>query len=166
MELPELKSLDSIFAIANSTEMAFELRRYCAAKERKQPLTRAEHIFDCLARFGGRIAGDGFVSLFHEFFSPKSFSDFCDALEEIGAIKLRNLFCEAWSIYTKDKQQISVDELQSISVRRFNTKDNMNRFDQIGEEVVAEIQAQYTNGKIWSVEYAKLHRDQFEPIRE
>lgn len=168
MSLAPPKPLDIIFTIGNPSEMAFELKRYCFAKEVecKQPLNHVEAVFDLLARFGGRLAGDGFVSLFHEFFTPDSFADFCDALIEVGAKQANDLFCEAWAIYTKDKLSITPSELKSISVRRFNTKEKMDRFEQIGDEIVKQIEHQYAAGKVWSVEYAKLHRAEFEPIKQ
>lgn len=168
MKLPAPKQLDQIFEVGNPTDMAFELRRHCSAKEleHKLPLTKVEQVFDSLVRMGGYIAGDGFNSIFHQILTPDSFRKICDALTEVGGIKLRDLLLEAWSIYTKGKEPITVDELRSISVRRFNTRELMDRFEAIGEEVVKEMHEQHATGKVWSVEYAKLHRDEFEPIRQ
>ncbi len=163
-----MKSLDSVFKIKDNNKFGDELRRYCAAKKRefKQPLTEAESVFNDLVRFGGLIAGDGFISIFNQFFTPASFSKVCDALTEVGGLKLRDLLREAWSIYTKDRDPITVEQLQSISVRRFNSKERMDRFDEIGLEVEAEIQRQYETDNIYCAMYARLHRAEFSPIAE
>lgn len=168
MSLPRPKPLHTIFTMSNPSELAFELKLHCFAKEVEcnQPLTKAEHVFDSLVRMGGYIAGDGFRSVYHQIFTPESFETICDALTEVGGIKLRDLLREAWSIYTQGKDPITVDELRAISVRRFNTRELMERFDTIGGEVMKDIEEQYAAGKVWSVEYAKLHRDEFEPIKE
>lgn len=165
--MTEHKSLDQIFSIPSASDLAFELRHYLAAKRNKhqQPLNAVEQLFDSMVRMGGEIAGDGFICLFHEVYGPEYFAKLCDALTEAGGIKLRDLLREAWSIYTKGKEPITVDELRSISVRRFNTRELMDRFEAIGEEVVKEIHEQHATGKVWSVEYAKRHRDDFEPIK-
>jgi len=97
--------------------------------------------------------------------SPRiSFEEICAAYTEIGAWQLRDLLREAWSIYTKGKHPIRLDELQDISMRRFNTKEKMDRFDEIGEEIATLLSNQYPEKKIWSVEYARRHRDEFIPL--
>ena len=140
---------------------------HCLAKgKHEQVLTHAEQVFYSVARMGGYIAGDGFSSIFHQIFTPVSFALTCDALTEVGGIKLRDLLCEAWSIYTKGNESITASELRAISLRRFNTRELMDRFDAIGEEVMKDYEEQHATGKVWSVEYAKLHRDEFEPIKQ
>ncbi len=131
-----------------------------------QQLYSAEQTFCSLCEMGRSIVNDGFVSAFHQFFTPESFTRICEVLAEVNASTLRKLLLEAWSIYTKDKTPITVQELQSIPVRRFNTKEKMERFDEIGDKVISELEKQYQRGKIWSVEYAKRHRDEFTPIEK
>jgi hypothetical protein len=163
--LPSPKSLEAIFANSNPARLAFELTRHCHEKRRdNQPLGNAEQTFCWLSDMGSRIVSDGFDSIFKQYFSPQSFLRVCDALKEAGALSLRKLLLEAWSIYTKSKDEISVDDLQAIDVRHFNTQQEMDRFDQIGEKVIAELEGQYERGKVWSVEYAKRHRCEFTSI--
>jgi hypothetical protein len=111
------KPLDEIFAIPKPVLLAHELNAHCLQKLYgvEQPLTEAERIYFALSRIGSVIVGDGFISLFVQFFTPDSFREICDALTEVGASKLRDLLREAWSIYTKDRAPITLDELQSIS---------------------------------------------------
>jgi hypothetical protein len=157
-----------IFKMKSDAKIEHELGNHCFMKKIRfsQNLTDTEAIFDCMKHIGSNIMGDGFLSLFHEIFTPEDFKKVCDAFTEVGGLKLRDLLCEAWGIYTKGKSFISAEELRAIPVRRFNTKEMMDRFDQIGDEVVAELQAQYPNNKVWSVEYAKLHRGEFKPIEK
>lgn len=166
-KFPPPLQLEAIFAFESNAKIGHELGHHCFIKKVRfaQSLTETEDVFVRLERIGSNIAGDGFSSIFHEVFTPEYFSIVCDVLTEVGGLKLRDLLREAWDIYTKGKSPISAEELRAISVRRFNSIEKMNRFDQIGEELVSEIQAQYTNEKVWSVEYAKLHRDGFEPIK-
>ena len=163
---PASLSIDEILSLSNLHQAVLRLKQHCSSKLYKLnlPLTETESVFYWLSQIGGVIAGDGFISVFHQFFTPESFAKVCEALTEVGGERLRDLLQEAWSIYTKGKHPITLDDLQGISVRRFNTKEKMDRFDQIGEEVANEIAEQYGNGKVWSVEYAKLHRDDFQPI--
>ena len=162
------KPLDEIFKIMGPGVFEHELSRHCLFKKVRfsQPLTEAEDVFDKLQGIGGTIAGDGFVSVFHQSLTPESFARICDAITEVGSIRLRDLLREAWSIYTKDKQAITLEELQAIPVRRFNTRENMDHFDRIGEEVAAEIRNQYQADNVCSVNYARLHRSEFIPIQE
>lgn len=166
--MPAIKSLDEIYKNPNPRMLEYELRKYVASKELdyKQKLTEAESVFDEIVRMGGRIACDGFVSLYNQSLTPESFTKVCNALTEVGGIRLRDLLHEAWSIYTNDKHAVTLDELRRIPSRRFNTKQKMDRFDQIGEEVIKEFEQELVTGKVWSVEYAKLHRDEFEPIKK
>ncbi len=168
MSVPQPKPLDTIFAISNPSAIAFELELHCFAieVEHKQVLTPTEQVFDSLVRMGGYIARDGFRSIYHQILTPESFAVVCNALTEVGGIKLRDLLSEAWSIYTKGNESITISELRAISVRRFNTRELMDRFDAIGEEVMKDYREQHAAGKLWSVEYAKLHRDEFEPIKQ
>ncbi|MHA3771737.1 hypothetical protein ACXR0O_09405 [Verrucomicrobiota bacterium sgz303538] len=162
--LPKPKALDVIFAETNPVGVLFELTLHCHEKERNnQPLSDAEQNFCWLSEMGSSIVGEGFVSIYNQFFTPHSFTRICDVLEEVEGLKLRELLREAWSIYTKDKHPITQEELQSISVRRFNTREKMNRFDEIGDEVVSELENQLPRGKVWAVEYAKRHRSEFTP---
>ncbi|MHA3771739.1 DMP19 family protein [Verrucomicrobiota bacterium sgz303538] len=164
---PQLKELSAIFAITDPVKFAVELLFHCHEKQRiAQPLSNAEQTFCWLREMGRTIANDGFVSVFHEFFTPDSFARICDALAEVGASKLRELLREAWSIYTKDKHPITQEELQSISVRRFNTKEKVDLFNEIGEEVLSELETQYQRGKVWAVEYAKRHHSEFTPVEK
>lgn len=163
--LPKPKALDTIFSEENPVRLLFELTLHCHEKERNdQPLSQAEQNFCWLSDMGCSIVSEGFVSVYHQFFTPSSFTRICDVLEEVGALELRQLLREAWSIYTKDKYPLTQEELQSISVRRFNSKEKMERFDEIGDEVVSEVEKQLERGKVWAVEYAKRHRDEFTPI--
>lgn len=166
-KFPPALPLEQIFSIENQAKFDHELGNHCFLKSARysQGLTPSEFVFTTLSSIGGYIAGDGFNSIFHQILTPDSFGKICDALTEVGGIKLRDLLREAWSIYTKGKEPITVDELRSISVRRFNTRELMDRFEAIGEEVVKEIHEQHATGKVWSVEYAKRHRDDFEPIK-
>lgn len=167
-QFPPALPLEQIFQIKNPSKLEHELGNHCFMKKRRfsQSLTSAEEMFQGLARMGDEIAGDGFICLFHEVYGPEYFAKICDALTEAGGIKLRDLLREAWAIYTKGKEPITVDELRAISVRRFNNRELMDRFDAIGEEVMKDIQEQHASGKVWSVEYAKLHRNEFEPIKQ
>ena len=166
--MEKAKSLEEIFGIEEPSALGHELKRYLSNKqyEAKQPLTEPERIFYALERIGGEIVSDGFICLFNELWGPEFFAKLCAALTEVGGLKLRDLLLEAWEIYTQGKKEITVDELQSINISSFNTEEKMDRFDQIGDEVMEEIQQQYDHGKRWSVEYAKKHRDQFKPIEK
>ena len=124
---PKPMSLDEIFAIEDPSRFIIELDRHCYEKERiNQPLSDAEQTFAWLMRMDGRIVADGFDSIFLQYFSPQSFVRVCEALEEVGASALRELLQKAWSIYAKDNPKISLEELQSIDVRRFNTRKMMD----------------------------------------
>jgi Domain of unknown function (DUF4375) len=165
--MPNKKSIEQIFEQTNTSDIAFDLRHYLSVRRfsNTPPPTQAELVCYGLVRMGGEIASDGFICLFHEVYGPEYFSKICNALTEVGGTKLRDLLREAWSIYTKGKDPITVSELRAISVRRFNTRELMDRFDAIGDEVEKEIHDQHATGKFWSVEYAKLHRHEFEPIQ-
>lgn len=163
-QFPPPLPLEKIFMLESQARIGHELGNYCFFKKVRfaRALTEAEATFECMERMGSIIASDGFLSLFHQEFTAESYAVVYDALTEVGGLKLRDLLCDAWDIYTNGKAPISTSELRSISVRRFNTREKMDLFNQIGEEVVAEIQTQYRCEKVWSVEYAKLHRAEFE----
>ncbi|WP_345714476.1 hypothetical protein [Luteolibacter yonseiensis] len=160
------KPLDEIFALENGIDLEAGLGSYLFFKRYKHriELTDAESVFETLQRIGTVIAADGFTSVFCQFLSPDSFKALCSALTEMEAPRLRDLLREAWSIYTKGKDPITLDELQTISVRRFNTSKEMDRFDRIGEEVEDELRRQYRSGTVLSAVYAKKHRDRFIPF--
>ena len=161
------KPLAEIFEIQNPHLFLFELKGHISNKMyvTHQQLTNAEQVFEWLAGIGSAIVGEGFISLFDQYLTPINFPVICDALSKMGGVRLRDLLSEAWSIYTRGKEPITMDDFLSISVRRFNTRELMDRFDQIGDEVMKDIEHQYAVGKVWAIEYAKLHRDEFEPIK-
>jgi hypothetical protein len=163
---PKPKDLEAIFATADAAMMSHALDIHINEKLRNgQGLTDAEQVFSGIRDMGRSLVNDGFVSLFHERFSPSSYHLMCDGIGEAGAPDLKQLLLEAWSIFTQGKSPISVEELRRIPVRHFNTAEKMRRFDEIGIEVKKSLEKQSQTRTVWSVEYAKRHRTAFTAIQ-
>jgi len=105
-----------------------------------------------------------FISVFNQSLTPDSFEEICAAYTEIAHGNCAICFAKRGRFIPRASHPIWLDELQDISMRRFNTKEKMDRFDEIGEEIATLLSNQYPEKKIWSVEYARRHRDEFIPL--
>lgn len=82
-----------------------------------------------------RIEMEGFVDLFYQCYSLKDCAIVQTALRKLELNRLAQGFAEAFSIYSNGNAEITEQEYRLIDP--FGNSEHWNRFDQIGEELLA-----------------------------
>jgi len=104
------------------------------------------------------IEMEGFVDLFHQFYSWRQCTVVEAALRKLDLHRLADLFVEAKYIFTKGQRNLTEEEYHSIDID--DGDERWQRFDAIGDEILANDSEIYLIGeRICS--YLKVNRSAF-----
>ncbi|MDP9315981.1 MAG: DMP19 family protein [Chloroflexota bacterium] len=131
---------------------------YLTDKQRvHQPLTEIEEVAYLLLTMRLDIEMEGFVDLFYQLYSLRECSIVETHLRAFGLHQLAALFAEAKQLYTGGKLDITDEEYSAIDP--FGTDERWQRFDAIGELILAEDSELYKLEE-YVCAYVKAHADQ------
>lgn len=137
--LQELLSLDC-------PDLGVELIGYVTRKlNTGQPLLPIEEEVYLVGLMLAVIEMEGFVDLFHQFYSWRQCTVVEEALRKLDLHKLADLFVEAKYIFTRGQRNLTIEEYHAIDID--DGDERWQRFDAIGDEILANESEIYLIGE-------------------
>ena len=104
------------------------------------------------------IEKQGFVDLFYQFYTLRETYVVESFLRKLELHRLAELFSEARSMYTNGRLELTEEEYKEVYP--FGNDERWQRFDEIGDEILAEDSEIYLIGDR-VCDYVKVHANEF-----
>jgi hypothetical protein len=156
--MAQKKTIDEILAL-DCLDLVNELYEFVSEKRRVgQALLAIEEETYLVLSMLLDIEMEGFVDLFYQFYTLRETYVVEAGLRKLELNRLAELFSEARSIFTNGRIELTEEEYKDIYP--FGKDERWQRFDEIGDEILAEESEIYLIGD-GVCAYVRVHANEF-----